>query len=104
MGVYMPGLEHTTIKHYLIEEYLARGGMSEIYLALDTYTQRTVAIKLVHCGAGDDYERFRREVAINANLAHDHILPAFDHGEYASWYYMVTPYIGSGTLTQRLAR
>ena len=99
--------EHTidstsTISHYQLQRLLARGGMSHIYLAHDTETQRLVAMKLVHKDAGDYCTRFQREVKATANLHHDHILPAFDYGEEDSWCYMVMPYIGGGTLKQRL--
>lgn len=95
-------LENTTIYHYYIQHLLARGGMSAIYLAHDTITDRDVAIKLVHKDEKDYYERFRREARAVAQLKHDHILPAFDYGEYRSWFYMVMPYIDYGTLRERL--
>jgi len=98
----MPGLEHTMIGHYSIEDYLTRGGMSEIYLARDTNTQRLVAMKLVHNSKSDYYTRFRYETAMVASLTHDHILPVFDYGESGPWCYLVTPYISDGTLHQRL--
>ena len=99
--------EHTidstsTIAHYQLQRLLARGGMSHIYLAHDTETQRIVAMKLVHKDAGDYCTRFQREAKTTANLHHDHILPSFDYGEEDSWCYMVMPYIGGGTLKQRL--
>lgn len=100
----MPGLEGQTLHHYHIHRRLARGGMSEIYLASDTQTSRMVAIKVVNNSDKDYCERFQREVAAIATLSHDHILPAFDYGEYDPWCYMVTPYIEAGTLEDRLAQ
>ena len=94
--------ENTTFLHYQIKHLLARGGMSAIYLAHDTISDRDVAIKLVHADEFDYYERFRREARAVAQLQHDHILPAFDYGEYSSWFYMVMPYIKYGTLRNRL--
>ncbi len=94
--------ENRTILHYQIKHLLARGGMSAIYLAHDTITHRDVAIKLVHTNEADYYERFRREAKAVTQLQHDHILPAFDYGEYSSWFYMVMPYIEYGTLRNRL--
>ena len=41
-------LEGTTLGHYLLQRRLARGGMSEVYLAYDQSIQRTVAIKVVN--------------------------------------------------------
>ena len=99
----MQELVGVTIDHYQIQRHLTRGGMSEIYLALDTQTQATVAIKLVHSSNTDYCERFKREARTIATLQHDHILPALAHGNYNDWYYMVTPYIEYGTLSKKLA-
>jgi serine/threonine-protein kinase len=100
----MQNLIGATIGKYVIESYLARGGMSEIYLAHDTTTEKTVAVKLVHTSQRENCLRFKREVRAIARLHHPHILPILDNGEYASWCYMVTPYISNGTLHERLAR
>lgn len=99
----MQELENITIGQYYIEHQLARGGMAEIYLARDLASNQAVAIKMVHCSNTEYYERFRREAEVMSSLQHDHILPALDHGEYESWYYLVTPYIAYGTLSERLA-
>ena len=99
----MQELIGTTINHYQIERHLTRGGMSEIYLALDTQTQTTVAIKLVHSSNIDYCKRFKHEVKTVSSLQHDHILPAFSYGDYKDWCYMVTPYVEYGTLNRKLA-
>ncbi|GCE19017.1 serine/threonine-protein kinase [Dictyobacter kobayashii] len=98
----MQQLEQVTLGHYQILKRLARGGMAEIYLARDTANDQVVAVKLVHTGAGDYYERFRAEVKAQAALNHEHILPVLDYGEFDSWCYLVTPYIEHGTLNERL--
>lgn len=100
----MQTLDGTKLQHYLITGHLARGGMSDIYLARDIYTDETVAIKLVHNSNSEYYERFCREAQVIAALQHEHILPAYCHGAYESWYYMVTPYVQHGTLKDRLER
>src|SRR6266536_1871972 len=48
IGGSMQELTGATIEHYSLQHHLARGGMSEIYLASDSQTQQTVAIKVVH--------------------------------------------------------
>ncbi|GCE05048.1 serine/threonine-protein kinase [Dictyobacter aurantiacus] len=98
----MQQLEQVTLGHYQILKRLARGGMSEIYLARDTANDQVVAVKLVNTGAGDYYERFRAEVKAQAAFNHEHILPVLDYGEFDSWCYMITPYIEDGTLSERL--
>ncbi|HBE25437.1 MAG TPA: hypothetical protein DDW33_07105 [Ktedonobacter sp.] len=95
--------EESTLNRYAIQRRLARGGMSNIYLAHDEQ-QHTVAIKVVNSGNTDFVERFRHEVAALKALKHKHILPVLDHGEHGSWHYCVMPYIKNGTLRERIAR
>jgi serine/threonine protein kinase len=99
----MQNLEDITIDHYRIERQLAHGGMSEIYLAHDIVSGQQVAVKIVHRSNSEYYERFCYEAALMSTLKHKHILSVLAHGEYESWYYLVTPYIAYGTLNKRLA-
>jgi serine/threonine protein kinase len=98
----MQELIDATIGKYHIEKGLARGGMSDVYLAHDQTTQQIVAMKMVRRSAGEYYERFRREARTMTTLHHSHILPALDYGDYTVWSYMVTPFIEYGTLSRRL--
>src|SRR5437588_11933091 len=100
---HMLEFEGTTLGHYQLQRRLARGGMSEVYIAYDESMQRTVAIKVVHRGDHDYKKRFQREVKALATLTHEHILPTLDYGEQGLWSYFVMPYIEGGTLSQRLA-
>ncbi|MDQ6643491.1 MAG: serine/threonine protein kinase, partial [Chloroflexota bacterium] len=95
--------EESTLNRYTIQRRLARGGMSNIYLAHDEQ-QHTVAIKVVNSGNTDFVERFRHEVAALKALKHKHILPILDHGEHGFWHYYVMPYIKNGTLRERITR
>jgi serine/threonine protein kinase len=98
----MQTLTGATIGHYHLQRRLARGGMSEIYLATDEQTQHTVAIKLVHSSNIEYCERLKREIQISNALSHDNILPTFAAGEYNDWCYLVMPYIEYGTLDKKL--
>ncbi|GAC1432343.1 MAG: hypothetical protein NVS4B1_14810 [Ktedonobacteraceae bacterium] len=96
-------IEYGAIAHYKLEALLAHGGMSVVYLARDTHTDQQVAIKLVHASEHDYYVRFQNEAKTLASLGNEHIMPIFDYGEYASWFYMAMPYIAYGSLRERLA-
>jgi serine/threonine protein kinase len=98
----MQELIHITVDHYYIERALAKGGMSEVYLAQDLRTHQIVAMKVVRKSTGEYYERFRREAQAMAKLRQPHILPALDYGDYGQWSYMITPYIEYGTLSRRI--
>ena len=97
-------LEYTTLSHYRLRQILARGGMSIVYIAEDTRTNLTVAIKLVHKSNEVYYSHFQREVQTLVRLVHASILPVLEYGEHDSWFYMVMPYIAYGTLKQHLTK
>src|SRR5438105_3175864 len=100
----MQDLEEKRLAHYTIQRRLARGGMSQVYLAFDEHTQHNVAIKVVHCSEDDYFVRFQREVKTLSTLSHEHILPIIESGVHGSWHYCVMPYIERGTLRERLAK
>lgn len=94
----MSGLKGTTLGRYYLVQPLGSGGMSEVYLAHDELMNRDVAIKVVTSSNTDYLERFRREAEAVGNLAHDHILPAYDFGIQGPYHYLVMPYIAYTTL------
>jgi serine/threonine protein kinase len=100
----MQALEGRAIEHFHISRRLARGGMSDIYLAQDTLSKHPVVVKIVHNSNQEYCARFRCEIQTTASLKHEHILPALAHGEYEDWCYMVSPYIQDGTLSDHLAQ
>ena len=97
-------LEGSIIDHYQIQQRLARGGMSDIYLACDIRTKQTVALKLVHKSNHGHYARLQREIKALRILAHENILPVLAYGKDGAWCYMAIPYIEAGTLAKRLAQ
>lgn len=95
-------LEGTTLGHYQLQQRLARGGMSDVYLAYDDEARDTVALKVVSKIQEDYAQRFQREVKAMEQLAHHHVLPVFQYGEDESYCYVAMPYIKDGTLRDRL--
>src|SRR5690348_13721027 len=92
----MQNLINTNIAHYTIVQHLAKGGMSDIYLAHDIHTEQEVALKLVPKSNREYCQRFQREARAIASLDHEHILPALDHGEFDDWCYLAMPYVTNG--------
>ena len=90
---------------YRIERELGQGGMATVYLAHDLKHDRKVAIKVLRAelDALLGADRFLREIATTARLAHPGILPLFDSGrdQGCSWYAM--PLITGTTLRDRIA-
>ena len=68
---------------YRLEQRIGRGGMGEVFRAVDTARERTVAVKRLHAGLADDdeyRERFRRESRTAARLSSPHVVPIHDFG------------------------
>ena len=75
---------NTTPRHlgkYELQEPLGRGGMAEVWKALDTQLRRTVAIKLLHANLQTDPDfmvRFMHEAQVIAALRHPNIVQIYD--------------------------
>jgi serine/threonine protein kinase/Tol biopolymer transport system component len=88
---------------------IGRGGMGEVYLALDTRLGRKVAIKLLPAAFTTDADRgrrFVREARAASALNHPNIITVHEIGEAAtengSLRYIVTEYVEGETLRQRM--
>ena len=72
------------IAGYVVEELVGRGGMGEIYRALDPRLERRVALKLLaesYTEHGDFRERLLRESRMAASLDHPNVVPIYEAGE-----------------------
>ena len=80
--------------------------MATVYLARDLRHDRFVAIKVVppDLAAVLGPARFLREIEIAARLAHPHILPLHDSGQFEGNLYYVMPYVEGESLRARLRR
>ncbi len=56
------------VDRFVLEELAGRGGMGDVYRALDESTGQPVAVKILHGRAGEDAARFEREARILADL------------------------------------
>jgi eukaryotic-like serine/threonine-protein kinase len=95
------------IGHYKIIEYLATGGMGEVYLAVDTKTERKAALKLLPARFTADAGRIRRfeqEARTVVALNHPNVVTIYEIGEEDSTHYIVSELIEGETLRQRLLR
>ncbi|MEX2195121.1 MAG: protein kinase [Thermoleophilaceae bacterium] len=71
---------------YRIDSRLGAGGMSTVFLAMDTVLERQVAVKLLAEHLAEDeafVARFRREALAAARLQHPNVVQVFDSGEDA---------------------
>ncbi len=68
-------------RRYRLVRRLARGGMAEVWEAVDEILSRPVAVKILlpHLAADEAFvTRFRREAVAAARLSHPHIVAVFD--------------------------
>jgi serine/threonine-protein kinase len=92
-------------RRYRIGARVARGGMASVYEATDIRLDRTVAVKVMHPGLGDDQEfaeRFVREARAAARLNHPHVVGVYDQGDDTSdgqdTVFLVMEYVPGHTL------
>ncbi len=104
-------LEGQQLGRYRLQRLLGKGGMGEVYLALDTGIDRQVALKVIRSDVAfepgtDAIPLFQDEMRIIARLNHPYILPLFDYGEAivngTLLPYMVMPYGSEGSLADWL--
>lgn len=92
---------------YEIVRRLARGGMAVVYLAHDLRLSRTVAIKVLHEGLGDDADfvrRFDTEARAAAHLSHPNVVSVFDQGIDRGRPFIVMEYVEGCTLRHIITR
>ena len=97
---------------YRITRRLARGGMATVYQAVDARLTRTVAVKIMHVGLGDDAQfarKFDREARAAARLSHPQVVAVFDQGAddvggQGRRPYIVMEYVEGQTLRDVIGR
>jgi len=90
---------------YVIEGYIARGGMGEVYRGTDTRMERTVAIKLLDprlVSEPREVQRFLREATATARIDHPNVVEVYSVGELDGRPYLVMKFIEGKTLSDLL--
>ncbi len=86
---------------------IGTGASAHVFLADDVRLRRRVAVKILHPALADDeafLRRFRAEARAAAALNHPHVMAVFDWGEEADGPYLVSEYLGGGSLRAILDR
>ena len=91
---------------YILERELGGGGMSRVFLALESALGRKVVVKVLlpELAAGVNVDRFRREIQLAAQLQHPHIVPLLSAGEANGLPYFIMPFVTGESLRARVAR
>ena len=101
----MPLSPNTKLGRYEIQSKIGEGGMGEVYLALDTELDRTVAIKILPEAFAADQQRLQRfiqEAKAASALNHPHILTIHEIGRTGPTRFIATEFIDGDTLRQRI--
>ncbi len=91
---------------YVIDSYVARGGMAVVYRARDTGLGRFVALKLIAPELAENEKfrmRFIRESEMAAAIDHPNILPIYAAGEAQGMLYIAMRYVDGEDLGAILA-
>lgn len=89
-------LSDTYIGQYHLQEVIGRGGMGEVYRALDTRTRHPCAVKILSNLFSDDalaLARFTREAKLARDLVHPNVVAVSDFGMQDNKVYLVMPYV-----------
>jgi serine/threonine-protein kinase len=92
---------------YRIGSRIARGGMATVYEANDLRLDRTVAVKVMHPGLGDDDEfaaRFVAEARSAAKLSHPNVVAVFDQGNDDGTVFLAMELIPGHTLRDTIGK
>jgi serine/threonine protein kinase/tetratricopeptide (TPR) repeat protein len=88
---------------YRIEQKIGQGGMGQVFRALDTRLQRTVAIKVLpstHVADPDRRRRFLQEARAASRLNHPNIVTLHDIANDGGVDYLVMEYVAGKTLKE----
>ena len=92
---------------YRVGPRIARGGMASVYEGTDLRLDRTVAVKIMHAGLGDDdafAARFVREARAAARLSHPNVVGVYDQGEDDGTVFLVMELISGHTLRDTISK
>lgn len=86
--------KNQTIGNYKILKSIGKGGMAQVYTAVQGSLDRVVVIKQMKRNLdGETQVRFKREAKICANLNHKNIVEIYDYFREGGEHYLVMEYI-----------
>ncbi|MCC6405689.1 MAG: serine/threonine protein kinase, partial [Planctomycetes bacterium] len=99
--------EPPIVRGYRVDKLLGKGGMGEVWLALQERLERPVALKVLKRQLSADSEfvrRFLAEARAAAALNHPNVVVVYDAGEDDGHHYLSMEYMDRGNLESRVAK
>lgn len=96
----LPGL---LAGRYQLGELIGRGGVGDVYRAIDVTSGRPVAVKFLRDTPGSDQRRFAAEVRTLEVFDHPNLVRLLDMGDRGGQAFLVTDLVDGGTLAHRIA-
>jgi serine/threonine-protein kinase len=81
---------------YRVREYVASGGMQDVYKAYDELTDETVALKTPQAGQGN--RRFHQSAQLSARINNYNVAKTLDYFEIAGSCYLIEEFVDGTTL------
>jgi serine/threonine protein kinase len=99
------GRTKLTLGPYLVTDWIAQGGMGQVFKGVHQLMGREVAIKVLpHSRSTPEaIDCFQREIRAQAQLDHENLVRAYDAGHDGNVFFLVTEYV-PGTDLRRLVR
>ena len=100
------GLQSTLGPSFTVERELTGGGMSRVFVAMDSALGRRVVVKVLppELAATVSLDRFKREIMLAATLQHPHIVGVLSAGEIDGMPYFTMPFVEGESLRARIER
>lgn len=93
-------------EQYINIEYLIKGGMGNIYTAIDNYAGTNKAVKIIPIRDFSQYDLLKREFDIATSLKHENIVDTEYYGEFEykgnRYFYSVMEFYKNGSLRKLL--
>ncbi|WP_437230974.1 serine/threonine protein kinase [Planctomicrobium sp. SH661] len=96
----------TMIGKYSISQFLGRGGMGEVYLAIDSLVEREIALKVLPAhllNKKSSLPRFLAEARAVGKLMNQHTVTLFEIGEHEGGYFLAMEFVGGGSIADLVA-
>ncbi|MFN7935937.1 MAG: serine/threonine-protein kinase [Bryobacteraceae bacterium] len=94
-------------ERFLVDSFLGRGGMGEVYAAMDTESRERIALKVIAGAAVEEQEaqaRLRRELLTARKVTHPNVCRVHDLARHDGMLCLTMELLDGETLAQALAR